>query len=156
MNDIKVGFVSFDGITIDVYNSLDEPIFKVVDVATAIDIPEEKFWSVISMCESDEIVLMPTAMDDNGFARIYITESGLYNVLSQSQEVLARKWRRVIIKELIRLRKEDDMDIVEQFDEWDNMLDDIYFDEDRKEFMASVTIQGGDVIQVPLSSMEVE
>lgn len=155
MNDNKVGLVSFDDITIDVYNSLDEPIFKVVDVATAIDIPEEKFWSVISMCESDEIVLMPTAMDDDGFARIYITESGLYNVLSQSQEVLARKWRRVIIKQLIEMRKSKGMDINEQFDEWDNMLDDIYFDEERQEFMVSVTIQGGDVVQVPLSSMEV-
>lgn len=155
MNDNKVGLVSFDDITIDVYNSLDEPIFKVVDVATAIDIPEEKFWSVISMCESDEIVLMPTAMDDGGFARIYITESGLYNVLSQSQEVLARKWRRVIIKQLIEMRKSKGMDINEQFDEWDNMLDDIYFDEERQEFMVSVTIQGGDVVQVPLSSMEV-
>lgn len=155
MNDIKVGLVSFDDITIDVYNSLDEPIFKVVDVANAIDIPEEKFWSVISMCESDEIILMPTAMDDDGFARIYITESGLYNVLSQSQEVLARKWRRVIIKQLIEMRKSKGMDINEQFDEWDSMLDDIYFDEDRQEFMVSVTIQGGDVVQVPLSSMEV-
>ena len=156
MNDIKVGLVSFDDITIDVYNSLDEPIFKVVDVANAIDIPEEKFWSVISMCESDEIVLMPTAMDDDGFARIYITESGLYNVLSQSQEVLARKWRRVIIKQLIELRKSKGMDVSDQFDEWDSMLDDIYFDEDRQELMVSVTIQGGDVVQVPLSSMEVE
>ena len=156
MNDIKVGTIGFGNVKLDVYNSLDNPIFKVTDVATAIHIPEEKFWSVISMCESDEIVLMPTAMDDNGFARIYITESGLYNVLSQSKELIARKWRRVIIKELIELRKFRDMDIVDQFDEWDHMLDDVYFDEDRQELMVSVLTRGGDVIQVPYGSEEVE
>lgn len=155
MNDNKVGLVSFDDITIDVYNSLDKPIFKLVDVATAINVPEEKFWHVISMCESDEIVMMPTELEDDGFSRIYITESGLYNVLAQSKDLLARRWRRVIIKQLIDMRRFDGMDISEQFDVWDNMLDVIYFDEDARELMVSVTIQGGDVIQVPLSSMEV-
>ena len=156
MNDNKVGFVTFDDITMDVYNSLDNPLFKIVDVATAINVPEEKFWNVLSMCESDEIVLMPTEPEDDGFSRIYITESGLYNVLAQSRELAARKWRRVIIKELIEMRKERDMDVVEQFDEWDEMLDDLYFDEDRGELMMSVLTQGGDVIQVPYGSEVVE
>lgn len=156
MIDIKVGSIKFDDIELDVYNSLDEPVFKIMDVAEIINVPEEKFWNLISVCESDEIVLMPTALDDNGFARIYITESGLYNVLSQSRELIARKWRRVIIKELIDLRKSRDMDISEQFDEWDHMLDDIYFDEDTGVLMQSILTQGGDVMQVPYGSDESE
>ncbi len=156
MTDIKVGSIKFDSVELDVYNSLDEPVFKIMDVAEIINVPEEKFWSLISVCESDEIILMPTALDDNGFARIYITESGLYNVLSQSRELIARKWRRVIIKELIDLRKSRDMDICDQFDEWDHMLDDIYLDEDTGILMRSVITQGGDVMQIPFELDESE
>jgi prophage antirepressor-like protein len=145
----KVGVIEFDDAVIDVYDSLDKPLFKLIDIADAINIPEEKFWDVVSLCESDEIIMFPAIPEDDGISRIYITESGLYNVLSQSRDLIARKWRRVIIKELIELRKTREMDICDQFEEWDRMLDDIYFDEDTGTLMVSVLTQGGDVTQVP-------
>lgn len=151
-----VGVVKFDNISIDVYGSLDDPLFKLIEVVDAIDIPEEKFWDVVSMCEGDDVVVLPKTIDDDGFSRIYVTESGLYSILAQSRELIARKWRRVIIKELIDLRKSRDMDISEQFDEWDHMLDDIYFDEDTGVLMQSILTQGGDVMQVPFGSDESE
>ena len=70
-------------------------------------------------------------------------------MLSQSRKPIARKWRRIIHEELIRLRKSRGNDIVEQFEEWDHELDTIYIDEETGMMMQSVTVQGGDVIQVP-------
>lgn len=152
----KVGTIGFDNVIIDIYDSLDAPLFQVIDIVRAIGMPDEKFWDIISWCENDEIIILPRTIDDDGFARTYMTESGLYNVLSQSREVLARKWRRIIIKELIELRKSRGMNIVEQFEDWDHQLDDLYFDEDTGILMRSVLTQGGDVMQVPYGSEESE
>jgi hypothetical protein len=41
------------------------------------------------------------------------------------------------------------MDVVEQFEEWDHELDDLYYDEETDTLMQSVTVPGGDVEQVP-------
>ena len=79
----------------------------------------------------------------------FVTETGLYNILSQSRKPTARKWRRVVHEELIRLRKAKDMNVIEQFEEWDHELDDLYYDEETDTLMQSVTVQGGDVDQIP-------
>lgn len=79
----------------------------------------------------------------------FLTETGLYNVLSQSRKQIARGWRRIIHNELIFLRHSREKDIVEQFEDWDHELDNIYFDEETGRLMQSVTVQGGDVIQIP-------
>ena len=39
--------------------------------------------------------------------------------------------------------------IAEQFEEWNHALDNIYFDEETGKLMQSVTVQGGDVEQIP-------
>lgn len=80
----------------------------------------------------------------------------MYNILSQSRKPIARKWRRVIHNELIRLRKVRNFDIMQQFEEWDHELDTLYIDPDTGILMQSVTIQGGDVIQVPYNQRKQE
>jgi hypothetical protein len=47
------------------------------------------------------------------------------------------------------MRREKNMDIVDQFDEWDHLLDNVFWDEDRKMLMESITVPGGDVEIVP-------
>lgn len=141
-----VGPIRFDKVSIPVYNSLDEPLFKVEDILVMINIPKEKLLDVIALCEGDEIFMLP---NDDGYSDAYATESGLYDILSQTRGATARKWRRVIIKELINLRRFRGYNIIEQFDEWDHALDGLYFDEETGVLMESITVQGGDVIQVP-------
>jgi hypothetical protein len=41
------------------------------------------------------------------------------------------------------------LNVVEQFEEWDRELDTLYWDEETQTLMQSVTVQGGDVEQVP-------
>lgn len=144
-----VGAITFDDKTLNVYVSLDDPIFRASDVANMIDYSEGNTWKMLEMCEVDEKLNLPIVAAGQRRLVSFITETGLYNVLSQSRKPIARKWRRVIHDELVRLRKSRDMDIIDQFDEWDHELDDLYYDEDTDILMRSVTVQGGDVIQVP-------
>lgn len=144
-----VGTISFGKRLLDVYSSLDEPLFRASDVADMIDYSPGNVWAMLEMCEEDEKLNLPLVVAGQRRSISFITEHGLYNVLSQSRKPIARGWRRIIHDELIRLRKSRGKDIVEQFEDWDHELDTIYFDEETGVMMQSVTIQGGDVIQVP-------
>lgn len=150
MFDIKVvGQIFFDGVCLDVYSSLDTPIFKASDVAAMIDYSDGNVWKMLEMCEADEKLKLPLVVAGQRRSVSFVTETGLYNVLSQSRKPIARKWRRVIHDELVRIRKAKGFNISEQFEEWDHLADTIYFDEETGMLMQSVTVQGGDVIQVP-------
>ena len=144
-----VGTIIFDKKALDVYSDLDEPIFRASDVATMIDYSEGNTWKMLEMCEADEKLTLPLVVGGQRRSVSFVTERGLYNILSQSRKPVARKWRRVIHDELIRLRQSRNMDILKQFAEWDHEADSIYFDEETGMLMQSVTVQGGDVIQVP-------
>ena len=148
MNKI-VGTITFDNKLLNVYSSLDEPIFRASDVASMIEYSDGNTWKMLEMCEHDEKLNLPMVVAGQTRQVSFVTEHGLYNILAQSRKPIARKWRRVIHDELIRLRKSRNMDILARFKEWDHALDDIYFDEETGMLMQSVTVQGGDVIQVP-------
>ena len=150
-----VGHITFDNRTLDVYSSLDEPIFRATDVAKMIDYSDGNTWKMLEMCEQDEKLNLPMVVAGQRRSVSFVTETGLYNILSQSRKPIARKWRRVIHNELIRMRKEKGMDVVEQFDEWDHMLDTIYFDENTGLLMQSITVQGGDVDQIPYDGPDI-
>lgn len=150
-----VGSIKFDDRLLNVYSSLDEPLFRASDIARMIDYSEGNTWKLLEMCEEDEKLQLPMVVSGQRRSVSFVTETGLYNILSQSRKPLARKWRRVIHNELIRIRKEKGMDIVEQFEEWDHMLDTIYFDEETGLLMQSVTVAGGDVDQIPYDGPDI-
>ena len=137
-----VGSLEFAKTHLDVYSSLDIPLFAAKDVAEMLKMDDK--YGVIEKCERDEIVV-----EVNGKkATHYITELGLYNVLAQSRKLVARKWRRVINQQLIDARRARNYDILQQFDEWNSLADVIYFDDETGKIMQSVTLPGGDVDQV--------
>ena len=144
-----VGVISFDHKLLNVYSNLDEPIFRASDVASMIDYSDGNTWKMLEMCEHDEKLNLPMVVAGQRRSVSFVTERGLYNILSQSRKPIARKWRRVIHDELIKLRKSRGKDIVEQFEDWDHELDTLYYDEETDMIMQSVTVQGGDVDQIP-------
>ena len=86
-----------------------------------------------------------------------INEIGIYEALFASRKLEARKFRRWSAGVLRRLRSQvgleqyevmrmTDPDVQEDID---HLLDDIFYDEKTGQLMQSVTIAGGDVIQVP-------
>lgn len=144
-----IGTITFGNKNLDVYSSVDEPLFKATDIAEMIDYSAGNTWKMLEMCENDEKLNLPLVVTGQRRNVSFVTETGLYNILSQSRKPIARAWRRIIHNELIRLRKDRGNDIIEQFEDWDHQLDNIYFDEETGILMESVTVPGGDVIQVP-------
>lgn len=144
-----VGTIKFDNKFLNVYSSVNEPLFRATDVANIIGYSEGNTWKMLEVCEEDEKLNLPMVVAGQKRTVSFITELGLYNVLSQSRKPIARKWRRIIHNEIIRLRKERGLTIMAQFDEWDHELDTLYIDPETGILMQSVTVQGGDVEQIP-------
>lgn len=144
-----VGQIRFDNKFLDVYRTLDNPLFRAGDISSLIEYSDGNTYKMLEMCEEDEKLKLPIVVAGQRRVVSFVTENGLYNILSQSRKPIARKWRRIAHDELILLRKSRGKNVVEQFEDWDHMLDDIYIDEKTKILMQSITVQGGDVIQVP-------
>lgn len=144
-----VGEIKFKNCVLAVYGDLDAPLFRAQDVADLIEYGSGNVWNLVNLCEDDEHMLLPVMVGGQRRKVTFITETGLYNILSQSKKPIARAWRRVVHEELIALRRSQGKDISEKFKEWDHMADNIYFDEERGCLMRSITVQGGDVEQVP-------
>ena len=144
-----VGTITFDDRTLNVYQSLDEPVFRASDIATMIGYSEGNTYKLLELCEKDEKLKLPVVVAGQTRQVSFVTELGLYNILAQSRKLLARKWRRVVHNQLVAMRRDKGMTVVDQFDEWDDLLDTVYWDEEKKMLMQSVTVQGGDVEQIP-------
>lgn len=144
-----VGSIKFKNCILPVYEDLDKPLFRALDVAELVEYGEGNVWNLVRLCEEDEHLTLPLVVAGQRRQVTFVTEMGLYNILAQSRKPLARAWRRVVHEQLIALRKSQGKNVSEQFEEWDHQADNIYFDEDCGCLMRSVTIQGGDVIQVP-------
>lgn len=145
----SVGVISFGGKSLNVYSSVDVPLFRASDVAETIDYSEGNVWKLLELCEQDEKLNLPMVVAGQRRSVSFVTETGLYNILAQSRKPIARGWRRIVHEELIRLRKSRDKNVVEQFDDWNHELDTIFIDPETGIMMQSVTVQGGDVEQIP-------
>ena len=143
-----VGSVIFKDKTLPIYSSLDVPLFRASDVAKLIEYSDGNAWKMLEMCEADEKLTLPMVVHGQRRAVSFITETGLYNILAQSRKPIARAWRRVVHEELIALRKSRGKNVAEQFQDWDDAAESIYFDEETGMMMQSVTVAGGDVEQV--------
>ena len=91
-----------------------------------------------------------------------INEAGIYQALFASRKLEARKFQMWTFDVLKKLRKSvglegyevmrmTEPDIQEEID-W--ILDSLYWDEEKQCIMQSVTVQGGDVEQIPFMNEE--
>lgn len=86
-----------------------------------------------------------------------VNESGIYEALFASRKLEARKFRRWAGTVMQKLRKSVGLEGYEVMrmtepeiqDQIDDILDTLFWDDEKKMLMRSVTIQGGDVDQVP-------
>lgn len=86
-----------------------------------------------------------------------VNEIGIYEALFASRRLEARKFRRWSAEVMQKLRKSVGLEGFEAMrmtdpdiqDDIDHILDTLYWDDEKKCVMQSVTIQGGDVEQVP-------
>ena len=86
-----------------------------------------------------------------------VNELGIYEALFTSRKLEARKFRRWSATVMQKLRSRVGLEGYEVMrmteseiqDDIDHILDTLYWDEDKKIVMQSVTVQGGDVEQIP-------
>lgn len=89
---------------------------------------------------------------------IIVNEFGIYEALFASRKLEARKFRMWSANVMRKLRQSVGLQGFEVMhmtdkdvqDAIDNILDTLYYDEEKKMLMRSVTVAGGDVEQVPL------
>lgn len=86
-----------------------------------------------------------------------VNEIGIYEALFASRRSEARKVRRWTASVIQKLRKRVGLEQYQALeitnkdvqDQVDDILDSLFWDEDKKKVMMSVTVQGGDVEQIP-------
>lgn len=144
-----VGQIRFDGYTLDVYGSLDTPYFRANQITVLLDYSYGKTSQMLELIEQDEHLLTVEQCAGQRRQVRMVTELGLYNILSQSRKPVARKWRRVIHSNLILLRKQNNMTISDQFEEWNALAEDIFIDPETGILMEIKTLPGGDVEVIP-------
>ena len=144
-----VGQVRFKDRVLPVYGDLNEPLFNAKDIVDLIGYSKGNAWNLLQLCEPERIVRGTIWTGGQRRSVNLVTEAGLYDILAQSRQSMALIWRHVIIEQLVAIRKQRGLTIVEQFDEWDQMAESLYWDEERNCLMRSVTIEGGDVEQIP-------
>lgn len=86
-----------------------------------------------------------------------VNEIGIYEALFASRKLEARKFRRWSASVMQKLRKSVGLEGYEVMrmtdkdiqDDIDHILDTLFWDEETGKLMQSVTVQGGDVEQIP-------
>lgn len=143
----KVGRLQLGLHILNVYDSLEAPLFLASEVREIL-YNDRSVWIFEDLLEQDEILYLNTFAGGGKKRLMFLTEHGLYSALYKSETFAARAWRRVVSDRLVGMRKERSMDICEEFEEFDALMADIYFDEDSGRLMRSITLPGGDVEQV--------
>lgn len=149
---IKTGKIVFNNREIPYYlDPRDESIWFVAgDISSLLEYADNRADQMVDLVEYDEKCKKKINFGNGQKREVWlISELGLYNVLSQSRKPTAHLWRRVVHQQLIDIRLAKGMSIDDQFDEWDELLDRLYWDNEHKQWMESITVQGGDVEQVP-------
>ena len=86
-----------------------------------------------------------------------VNEVGIYEALFASRRLEARKFRRWSATVMQKLRRSVGLEGYEVMrmtdkdiqDDIDHILDSLYYDEETGKLMQSITVQGGDVEQIP-------
>lgn len=135
------------------------------DICDALELRTAKVSERLDPSMTDRVVVDVTSFEgtsDASRARktqnmIVVNELGIYEALFASRKPEARKfrlWTTTVLQKLRRrvglegyqVMRMTDEDIQEDID---HILDTLYWDEDKKMVMQSVTVQGGDVEQIP-------
>lgn len=152
----KIRFIEQDGewwaILKDICDALDLKTFKVsqrleADMMTRVKV------------EVSDIPLKDVRLRGDNETRwmIAVNEIGIYEALFSSRRLEAKKFRRWSASVMQKLRKRVGLEGYEVMrmtdadiqDDIDHILDTLFWDEETGRLMQSVTVQGGDVDQVP-------
>lgn len=154
-NGNRIRFVEIDGewraILKDICDALD---LKAPKVAQRLD---PSMLSKALIVASDAPGRDPTSRARNTQEMLLVNELGIYEALFASRRPEAKKFRAWTVGVLQKLRRRvglEGYEVMQMTDpniqeEIDHILDRIFWDEENKCLMESVTVAGGDVEQIP-------
>lgn len=107
--------------------------------------------------KNDDAVSNDVVKSSSTVYMLAVNELGIYEALFASRRLEARKFRRWSASVMQKLRSRVGLEGYEVMrmtdkdiqDDIDHILDTLFWDEEKKCVMQSVTVQGGDVEQVP-------
>jgi prophage antirepressor-like protein len=160
-NGYDIRFVEKDGewwaILKDICDALN---LRTNDVAQRLD--PATMLEKIRVSEADTVLNGITfSSRPNGVRRTHdmlaVNEIGIYEALFASRRLEARKFRRWTASVMQKLRRRVGLEGYQVMrmtepdiqDEIDHILDTLFWDDEKKCVMQSITVQGGDVEQVP-------
>lgn len=168
-NGYDIRFVEVNGewyaILKDICDALGLKTFKVsqrLDPAHMVRVPVEgdrirptKYHTENYDIPSKDVV--NSSISKNTFHMLAIDEYGIYEALFASRKLEARKFRMWTADVLRKLRRKVGLQGYEVMrmtekdiqDDIDHILDTLFWDDEKKCVMQSITVQGGDVEQVP-------
>lgn len=122
------------------------------DICDALDLRVEE---IVGRLDPEMMIRVPQPSLDT--ITTAVNELGIYEALFASQKLESHKFRRWSATVMKRLRNKVGLEGYEVMKmtepdiqgEIDNILDTLFYDEESGKLMQSVTIQGGDVDQVP-------
>ena len=162
----NIRFIEFNGewwaILKDICDALGLKTFKVSQrldpsMLERVPIEGERMRPTKYNTENYDIPSKDVVNSSNTFHMLAVNELGIYEALFASRKLEARKFRMWAGTVMQKLRKNVGLQQYEVMrmtepeiqDEIDCILDSLYWDEERGCLMQSVTVQGGDVDQVP-------
>lgn len=102
-----VGRITFRQRVLCVYNSLDEPLFKAMEIARIIDYKSMCTTNMLKVCMPSEIIKLPVVAVGNKKRMVnFVTESGLYRILSHKRKKFINELTNVICEGMQKLREE--------------------------------------------------
>lgn len=163
-----IRFVEKDGewwaILKDICDALGLKTFKVsqrLDPDMMIRVPVETETNIPSRYNTKDDIPSKGVTSHNTFDKtvhmLAVNEIGIYEALFASRKLEARKFRRWSASVMQKLRKSVGLEGYEVMrmtdkdiqDDIDHILDTLFWDEETGKLMQSVTVQGGDVEQIP-------
>lgn len=131
------------------------------DICDALDLRTAK---VSERLDPDMMIRVPVGVevpskdvDSQTYWMLAVNELGIYEALFSSRRLEARKFRRWSTTVMKRLRQQVGLQGYEVMrmtepeiqEDIDHILDTLFYDEETGQLMQSVTVQGGDVEQIP-------
>lgn len=104
MNELKVISKStFLGKEVDVYGTVENPLFLAKDVAEWIE--HSNITDLVSMVDDDEKLTSTISKSGQGRSMWFLTEGGLYEVLMLSRKPIAKRFKKGVKEILKSIRK---------------------------------------------------
>lgn len=135
----KIDTLNFQGVSLDVYGTPNEPLFLAVDVAEIIEYSEGHTSHMLDSVSDDEKFLLSTRSKSatargSASKKWFLTEEGLYEVLMQSRKPIARKFKSVIKRMLVDVRRKEGHSIGQWFGKFESVEDLDGFNDLRADF----------------------